>query len=395
MLERPDAPMPPHARPSAPVPHSPCPPVQPPTTPPAPPVGRNRPALQWGWRVTLVVACLGLLAWSWRDSEMSPHLLIERAPRAQEYIFGRAIEPAARADARIQAERLTELTVRRDAEARLRTELGIGRTDPVPAEFEAMLEDAVSARRQAIGDQGYERLIRAREDQLLGQIRGGYFPPETGRENLRLYWTALLETVAIAVWGTLIAVVLAVPAAVFGAHRSMSILVPGSAGRSRIIRTLGIFGTRRVFDVCRGFNEFVLALIFVAIVGLGPFAGVLALAFHTFGVLGKVISEAIEAAKVPEIEGISAVGAGPVQTVSYSIIPQVMPYIVSQSLLRFESNVRSASVLGLVGAGGIGFLIDAKLKAYRFTEVATIMIMVIIAVTIIDFACGRIMKRLV
>jgi phosphonate transport system permease protein len=326
---------------------------------------------------------------------MNPGLLIDRAPRAQEYIFGRQMEPQARTDARLQAERLTDLTILREVESQLRRDLGIGREDAVPDDFQARLDEATATRLAAIGEEEYERLVRSRENQIVQQARGGYFPPETGRENLQLYWTALLETVAIAVWGTLIALVLAVPAAVFGAHRSMTILVPGSSRQNRLIRALGIFGTRRMFDICRGFNEFVLALIFVAIVGLGPFAGVLALAFHTFGVLGKVISEAIEAAKVPEIEGISAVGAGPVQTVSYSVIPQVMPYIVSQSLLRFESNVRSASVLGLVGAGGIGFLIDAKLKAYKFTEVATIMIMVIIAVTIIDFVCGRIMKRLV
>jgi phosphonate transport system permease protein len=360
-----------------------------------PSLTRNRPGLQWGLRATLVVACLGVLAWSWRDSEMNPGLLIDRAPRAQEYIFGREMEPQARTDARLQAERLTDLTIQREVENQLRRDLGVGRKDAVPDDFQARLDQATATRLAAIGEDEYERLVRSRETQIVRQARGGYFPPETGRENLQLYWTALLETVAIAVWGTLIALVLAVPAAVFGAHRSMTILVPGSSRQNRLIRTLGIFGTRRMFDICRGFNEFVLALIFVAIVGLGPFAGVLALAFHTFGVLGKVISEAIEAAKVPEIEGISAVGAGPVQTVSYSVIPQIMPYIVSQSLLRFESNVRSASVLGLVGAGGIGFLIDAKLKAYKFTEVATIMIMVIIAVTIIDFVCGRIMKRLV
>lgn len=355
----------------------------------------NRTGLQWGMRAALLVACLGVLAWSWRDSEMNPGLLVDRASRAREYIFGREMEPQARTDARLQAERLTELTIRRDMESRLRRNIGLGREDPVPDDFQVRVGEAENARMAEMGQEEYDRLVRTRESQILRQARGGYFPPETGRESLHLYWTALLETVAIAVWGTLIALVLAVPAALFGANRSMAILVPGSSRQNRLIRMLGIFGTRRMFDICRGFNEFVLALIFVAIVGLGPFAGVLALAFHTFGVLGKVISEAIEAAKVPEIEGISAVGAGPVQTVSYSVIPQIMPYIVSQSLLRFESNVRSASVLGLVGAGGIGFLIDAKLKAYKFTEVATIMIMVIIAVTIIDFLCGRIMKRLV
>lgn len=351
--------------------------------------------LQWGSRASLIVACLAVLVWSWRDSEINPSLLIERAPQAREYIFGRPIDEPTRTQARQQAAHLVDMGIEREADSRLRRELGIGREDAVPPGYETRLADAVEERRLTLGPDGYDRLVNTRQNQIIGQARGGYFPPETGRENLHLYATALFETVAIAVWGTLIALLLAIPASVLAADRSMSILIPGSGSVNRILRTAGIFVTRRMFDVCRGFNEFVLALIFVAIVGLGPFAGVMALAVHTFGVLGKVVSEAIEAAKVPEIEGVSAVGAAPVQIVSYAIIPQVMPYIVSQSLLRFESNVRSASVLGLVGAGGIGFLIDAKLKAYKFTEVATIMILVIIAVTIIDFICSRIMKRLI
>ena len=366
-----------------------------PTPPGMLPSPKRVSGLQWGSRASLIVACLAVLVWSWRDSEINPSLLIERAQRAQEYIFGRPIDDAARTQAREQAARLVEMGIEREVDSRLRRELGIGREDAAPPGYEDRLDDAVTQRIDALGPDAYDNLIDARQNQIIRQSRGGYFPPETGRENLRLYATSLLETVAIAVWGTLIAMVLAVPAALFAAGRSMSILIPGSGPINQASRSAGVFITRRMFDVCRGFNEFVLALIFVAIVGLGPFAGVMALAVHTFGVLGKVISEAIEAAKTPEIEGVSAVGAGPVQVVSYAVIPQVMPYIVSQSLLRFESNVRSASVLGLVGAGGIGFLIDAKLKAYKFTEVATIMILVIIAVTIIDFICSRIMKRLI
>lgn len=359
------------------------------------PPARRVSGLQWSGRASLIVACLAVLVWSYRDSEINPSLLIERAPRAQEYIFGRPIDGPTRVQARDQAIRLVDMGIEREIDALLRRELGIGREDAVPPDYDARLRDAVDKRIETLGGPGYDRLVATRENQIIQQFRGGYFPPETGRENLNLYATALLETVAIAVWGTLIAMILAVPAAVLAANRSMSILIPGAGPVNHASRAAGIFVTRRMFDVCRGFNEFVLALIFVAIVGLGPFAGVMALAVHTFGVLGKVVSEAIEAAKVPEIEGVSAVGAGPVQVVSYSVIPQVMPYIVSQSLLRFESNVRSASVLGLVGAGGIGFLIDAKLKAYKFTEVATIMILVIMAVTAIDFICSRIMKRLV
>lgn len=356
---------------------------------------RKTSGFAWGLRAAMAVAALSVLVWSWRDAEMNPVLLIERAPRAREYIFGREITDAARVDAEAQAERLTDLGIRRDVENQVMRELGVERGGVLPADFEERVDAAMVDRKASMDQDSYGDMVDVRRRQILRQSSGGYFPPETGAENLKMYGTALLETVAIAVWGTLIAFVLAVPAAVFGAARSMDILVPGENRPSRLVRMSAIFTTRRLFDFCRGFNEFVLALILVAIVGLGPFAGVMALAVHTFGVLGKVISEAIETAKTGEIEGVAATGAGSVQIVSYSVLPQIMPFIVSQSLLRFESNVRSASVLGLVGAGGIGFLIDAKLKAYKFTEVATIMILVIIAVTLIDFACSRIMKKVV
>lgn len=360
-----------------------------------PPLPPRVSGLLWGFRAALVVALLAALTWSWRDAEMSPSLLIDRMPRAKEYIFGRSISPDDRDRALEQARRFIDLGIEREAEMSLRAELEIPTGEPItPAHADALAERVVSLR-ASMPPNEYDRLVKDRQKQILQQKRGGYFPPETAPESLQLYTKALLETVAIAIWGTLIAIACAVPMAVLGAQRSAAILAPGATPTSAVIRRSMVFFTRRLFDVCRGFNEFVLALIFVAIVGLGPFAGVLALAFHTFGVLGKVISEAIESSSTAEIEAVTATGARPSQIIAFAVFPQIMPYIVSQSLLRFESNVRSASVLGLVGAGGIGFLIDAKLKAYQFPEVATIMILVIIAVTIIDFACSRIMKRFI
>jgi len=122
---------------------------------------------------------------------------------------------------------------------------------------------------------------------------------------------------------------------------------------------------------------------------------VLALAVHTFGVLGKVFADALDTIGKGEVEGVLASGAPSPHVISFAVLPQVFPIVISQTLLRFESNVRSASVLGLVGAGGVGFLIDAKLKSYQFQEVATIMLLIIILVSIIDFGCSRIVKRFV
>jgi phosphonate transport system permease protein len=136
-----------------------------------------------------------------------------------------------------------------------------------------------------------------------------------------------------------------------------------------------------------------MALIFVAVIGLGPYAGVLALAIHTFGILGKVFSEAIEQIEPGQVEAVTASGAGPAQIMAFSVIPQVMPLIVSYTLLRFESNVRSATILGFVGAGGIGFLMFDKINGYLYREVCTMMIMVIVSVTLIDYLCGILRRR--
>lgn len=338
---------------------------------------------------------LGVLTWAGHKSELSPLLLWQNREQASEYVFGRSLSPEERADVERRAARSLELGVRDDAERRARADLGLDRGDPVPPDFAALVDAAETDIRAETAPAEWARRLEREEERLAQQRQGGYFPPETSPRSLELYATMLLETVAIAVWGTAIAVVLALPMSFLGASRTLNVLAPGRTIFRRVGRGVGTFFTRRGFDACRGFNEFVLALIFVAVLGLGPFAGVLALAVHTFGVLGKVFSDAIETARAGEIEGVTATGAAPLQTVSFAVVPQIMPYVVSQSLLRFESNVRSASVLGLVGAGGIGYLIDAKIKSYQFQEVATMMIMIILAVSVVDFLCGRIMRRFI
>ena len=189
------------------------------------------------------------------------------------------------------------------------------------------------------------------------------------------------------------AVVLAIPVSMFAAKNTLELVVQGDGFWQRVIRFVSQFMVRRLLDFCRGFNEFVMALIFVAVIGLGPFAGVLSLAIHTFGILGKVFSEAIEAIEPGQVEAVMASGAGPAQVMAFSVIPQVAPLMVSYSLLRFESNVRSATILGFVGAGGIGFLMFDKINGYLYQEVCTMMIMVIVSVTVIDYLCGILRKR--
>lgn len=334
------------------------------------------------------------MAWSAEKSELRPGLLVQNRDRAAEYILGRDLSQHEQAEITTQAASTELLRIKGEARASVESELGLRPDEPRPEQFAGMVEDRAAALRASIPGPVWEDRVASSAERLARDRRGGFFPPETDAAALRQYADALLETVAIAIWGTSIAVVAAVAAALFASERALTILFSGSTALRVLGRRLGVFMTRRGFDGCRGFNEFVLAMIFVAILGLGPFAGVLALAVHTFGVLGKVFADALDTARANEIEGVSATGAPPAHVLSFAVLPQIMPFMVSQSLLRLESNVRSASVLGLVGAGGIGFLIDAKLKSYQFQEVATMMIMVIMLVSLIDWLCGRVMARL-
>jgi phosphonate transport system permease protein len=145
----------------------------------------------------------------------------------------------------------------------------------------------------------------------------------------------------------------------------------------------------------RAINEIVFALIFVTAVGLGPFAGVLALFVHTAGTLGKLFSEAIEAIEPGPVEGIRATGASKVQEIVFGVIPQVIPLWTSFTLYRFESNVRSAAVLGIVGAGGIGVSLVQSFRSFEYQNVSAILIILIVTVGIIDTLSSRIRNRLV
>ncbi|MBD1915466.1 MULTISPECIES: phosphonate ABC transporter, permease protein PhnE [Cyanophyceae] len=206
-----------------------------------------------------------------------------------------------------------------------------------------------------------------------------YFPPDFS--NWRSYLQDTLETVAMGIWGTLLSAILAVP---------LSILAS-----SNICPAWIVFPVRRVLDTMRAINEVVFALIFVVAVGLGPFAGVLALFIHTAGILAKLFSEAIESIEVGPVEGIRATGASKVQEIVFGVIPQVVPLWTSFTLYRFESNVRSAAVLGIVGAGGIGVSLYQSFRAFAYQDVCAIMIILIITVSLIDTISAKLRQHLV
>ena len=195
-------------------------------------------------------------------------------------------------------------------------------------------------------------------------------------------WPTLLNemiiTVQIAIWGTVLSVICAVP---FGIMSSEN-MVPWWIWQP----------VRRLMDMFRAINEIVFAMLFVVAVGLGPFAGVLALWIHTTGVLAKLFSEAVEAIDPQPVEGIKATGADAVQQVIFGVIPQVMPLWISYSLYRFESNVRSATVLGIVGAGGIGMILWEVIRGFQYAETAAIVIIIVVSVSILDIISQRLRR---
>lgn len=362
-----------------------------PRTPPPPKLS----TAQWVTRVVGLVIAACVLTWAWRAAEVNPGAFWTKDGSLVEFLFGKRLSEAQREEARAEAVRQIELRQLNDARAvvaRERTEAG------QPALARAELDDAARARlpevRRRAGPEALERELAQRTASAIDARRGGFFPPDLSPDNLRRYTEALLETIAIAVWGTVLAVIAALPASLLAARRTLGVIAPGESASHKGVRWVALQIVRRFFDATRGFNEYVLALILVALIGLGPFAGVLALALHTFGVLGKVFSEAIEASEQGPIDGVAATGAGGLQVVSFAVIPQVMPFVVSQTLLRFESNVRSAAILGVCGAGGIGMLLQSKIQSYQYREVCTMMILIIIVVTLIDAGCSRAMRRL-
>jgi phosphonate transport system permease protein len=209
----------------------------------------------------------------------------------------------------------------------------------------------------------------------LGKFIALMFPPSTGG-HLDLLLKAMGETLAIAFLGTLIATVAAFPISFLAAKNT----TPLPAIR---------FVVRRGLDTIRGIDALIWALVFVGVVGLGPFAGILAIAVSDTGALGKLFSEAIESAEARARESVLASGGTSLLAVRFGLLPQVLPIIAGQILYYFESNVRSATIIGIVGAGGIGLQLSEQIRTYDFDQVAFAVIMILITVAIIDTISSR------
>ncbi len=203
-------------------------------------------------------------------------------------------------------------------------------------------------------------------------------PPDLS--YLHLLGGATVESVQIAVWGTLLAVAFSIPLALLGARNTTPHVV--------------VFHVTRVLlNALRAINELVFALIFVSAVGLGPFAGVLAIAMHATGMLAKFSAEEVEGADRGQVEALQATGAGRLQVILFGIIPQVIPAFVSYAIYRFDVSIRSATVLGLVGAGGLGFSLFKTMKLFKYRETATCILVIFLLVMVSDWVCAKLRER--
>jgi len=210
----------------------------------------------------------------------------------------------------------------------------------------------------------------------MAQFASAFLTPNF--RDFDVYMSDMVVTIQIGIWGTVLAIVFGIPFAIL----SSSNICP-----QWIVQPI-----RRVMDACRAINEIVFALLFVVAVGLGPFAGVMALFVHNLGVVAKLFSESVEAIDPRPVEGIRATGAGKMHEIIYGVIPQVTPHWISFGLYRFETNVRSATVLGIVGGGGIGQLLWENIRSFAYAETAAIMIIIIVSITLIDILSQQLRK---
>ncbi|MBP0599399.1 phosphonate ABC transporter, permease protein PhnE [Herbaspirillum sp. LeCh32-8] len=213
----------------------------------------------------------------------------------------------------------------------------------------------------------------------IGDFISRSFPPNWS--ILGNLVTPAVETVQIALWGTLLGVLGAIP---------VSFLAARNLNRNRVVYQ----AVRQALNVTRSINELILALVFVSAVGLGPFPGVLALALHGVGMVGKFFAESIEEIDDGPLEALRATGARPLQVIVFGVLPQVVTAWIATVLYRFEVNLRQATVLGMVGAGGLGFELVNSLKLFKYQDTATCIVVVTLMVVAADAVSSRLRQMI-
>jgi phosphonate transport system permease protein len=225
---------------------------------------------------------------------------------------------------------------------------------------------------------GGEHTVQIQTQWPTGQIR----PSET----LVLSLGKIVETLFLALMGTTVAVVLTVPLSFLGARN----LMHGSR-----LADLVYYLTRTAFNVLRSVEVLIIAVIMVVVVGIGPFAGVLALIVHSIGALGKLYSEAIESIDPGPIEAITTTGASRLQVIAYAVVPQVIPAFLSFTMYRWDINVRMSTVIGLVGGGGIGYILIQYINLLQWHQAATAIWLITLIVMVLDFSSAYVRQRII
>jgi phosphonate transport system permease protein len=215
----------------------------------------------------------------------------------------------------------------------------------------------------------------------LGRMIPMLFPPQHGGW-FGDFLKGLGETLAMAFLGTLFGAILAVPIGFLGARTVV---------KNRVVHVL----VRRAIDFIRGINILIWALMFVHVVGLGPFAGIMAITIADAATLAKLFAETIENVDQKQIEGVRSTGAGRIQLIRLAFLPQVVPIMLSNILYFFESNVRSASVLGVLGAGGLGMQLYDRIRILNWNQVCFIVIMILVTVAIVDAISRQLRQRII
>jgi phosphonate transport system permease protein len=223
------------------------------------------------------------------------------------------------------------------------------------------------------------------------------FPPDFSPDVIQEAVKGTVETFAISFMGTLMAVAIALSIVFFASrnliYSGLLYEMEPKQGWKRLARVVPYLTAKGLLNILRTIPEMVWALIFVFLVGLGPFPGVLALGVHTGGVLGKLFGEVLEDVDTQPIESLQATGANRLQILFYGIVPQVLPQFISYTLYRWEVNIRVAAVLGLVGAGGLGQRIHIAISLFLENQLLTLIIAIYILVTIVDYLSAYLRRK--
>lgn len=225
---------------------------------------------------------------------------------------------------------------------------------------------------------GEEQIVRA----ILSWETGGWHASHT----LKLTAEKMVETLFLALMATTMAVLLAVPLSFLGARNLMTRHWPG---------TVVYYCVRTGFNVLRSIEPLILAILFAVWVGIGPFAGMMALGVHSIATLGKLFSEQIESVDRGPLEAITATGATPIQVALYGVVPQIVPQFLALTFYRWDINVRMSTIIGFVGGGGIGFLLQQWINLLKYNQAGTALLAIALVVITLDIASAKIRAKII